>query len=403
VVGHGDRAEAVALGVRDQVRRLDRAVVRVARVHVQVGDDPVPVGEGLRLVPPMRAPAAAGVLVEAIEPLGDVVERSSGRGRPASEGVLRSRRLVVREPEQRRRGELGLRGDVRRVDDRAARGRGLVTQSLQAVGRGNDDRRRPEDLRPRLAGDARSHVDAVAQPDRDRRPRREPGRAEDDRLPALQPAQGAQGGADNREPARRGLDHDAVPLRRGREELGIDPSRDNGECPGETLPRARRDVVVRRDQGVDAGEQTVALRLARREPEALGVDERRGGRRLRLEQCDVRQAGNAGIEAVDDVEVTGAEGRRDTRADADGDTDGGTRGDRDRPGQRDDAVERACLQRSAAREEVRGAGRRREDDDRVAASPERVRDARDVFVRRVRHRPGVRRHEAEAERHGPGL
>ena len=45
VVGDRDRAEALRLGVVEQLVDLDRAVVRPRRVHVQVAEDPVAVGE----------------------------------------------------------------------------------------------------------------------------------------------------------------------------------------------------------------------------------------------------------------------------------------------------------------------------------------------------------------------
>ena len=45
VVGDGDGSEPFGLGVLDQRLRLDRAVVRPVRVHVEVDDDPVAVGE----------------------------------------------------------------------------------------------------------------------------------------------------------------------------------------------------------------------------------------------------------------------------------------------------------------------------------------------------------------------
>ena len=45
VVGDRDRAEAFRLGVVDELGRVDRAVERPRGVHVQVGDDPRPVGE----------------------------------------------------------------------------------------------------------------------------------------------------------------------------------------------------------------------------------------------------------------------------------------------------------------------------------------------------------------------
>ena len=45
VVRDGDRAEALRLGVVDERLRLDRAVVRPVRVHVEIDDDPVAVAE----------------------------------------------------------------------------------------------------------------------------------------------------------------------------------------------------------------------------------------------------------------------------------------------------------------------------------------------------------------------
>ena len=71
VVGDRDRAEPLRLGVVDERRRLDRAVVRVVRVHVQVGDDPLAVGERLGLVGARWPPAPCGVGVEPLEPLGE--------------------------------------------------------------------------------------------------------------------------------------------------------------------------------------------------------------------------------------------------------------------------------------------------------------------------------------------
>ena len=58
VVGDRDRAETFRLGVVDELGRIDRAVVRPRRVHVQVGDDPRPVGERLRLAAARAAGAS---------------------------------------------------------------------------------------------------------------------------------------------------------------------------------------------------------------------------------------------------------------------------------------------------------------------------------------------------------
>ena len=45
VIGDRDRAEALRFGVVEQLVDLDRAVVRPGRVHVQVAEDPVALGE----------------------------------------------------------------------------------------------------------------------------------------------------------------------------------------------------------------------------------------------------------------------------------------------------------------------------------------------------------------------
>ena len=71
VVGDRDRAEPLRLGVVDERARLDRAVVRVVRVHVQVGDDPLAVGERLPLVCACGPPASCGLGVEPLEAFGD--------------------------------------------------------------------------------------------------------------------------------------------------------------------------------------------------------------------------------------------------------------------------------------------------------------------------------------------
>ena len=49
VVGDRDRAEALGLGVVEQIGDVDRAVVRPARVHVEVGEDPVAVARAGRV------------------------------------------------------------------------------------------------------------------------------------------------------------------------------------------------------------------------------------------------------------------------------------------------------------------------------------------------------------------
>ena len=77
-------------------------------------------------------------------------------------------------------------------------------------------------------------------------------------------------------------------------------------------------------------QEPVAVVPSRREAEPLGVDERRGGRGLGLEQRDVRQPGHRRVEPVHDVEVAPAERSGDVRADADRDPDCGAGRDRHR-------------------------------------------------------------------------
>ena len=126
VVGDGDRAEAFRLGVVEQLVDLDRAVVRPGRVHVQVGDDPRPVGERPGLAA-RRAAAGAEARVERVQLARDVGEVADLRPR-------RSRPSAAASP-RRRRG-----GRSRRRRAPAARPRPAAP------------RRRPRPRRPRAAG-----------------------------------------------------------------------------------------------------------------------------------------------------------------------------------------------------------------------------------------------------------
>ena len=72
VVGDGDRSEPLRLGVVDERLRLDRAVVRPVRVHVQVDDDPVAVAERVDVVVRGQAGPATALRHLAV----DLLERS---------------------------------------------------------------------------------------------------------------------------------------------------------------------------------------------------------------------------------------------------------------------------------------------------------------------------------------
>src|SRR5262249_31661120 len=73
VVGHGDPAEPDALGVIEKVLDLDRAVVRPARVQMQVDRDPVAIREWVR-VDAALPPLACEARVHGVELSSDDVE-----------------------------------------------------------------------------------------------------------------------------------------------------------------------------------------------------------------------------------------------------------------------------------------------------------------------------------------
>ena len=124
----------------------------------------------------------------------------------------------------------------------------------------------------------------------------------------------------------------ASPSSRARSRSRSSPGGDDRRRrPGTALARARGDVVARREEPVDPREEPVALVAPRRVAEPLGVDEGRHRRRLGLEQRDVREACDARVEPVHDVEAAAPEGECDVRADADRDSDRRARARRGRP------------------------------------------------------------------------
>ena len=102
VVGDGDRAEALRLGVVDELGRVDRAVERPRGVHVQVGDDPRPVGERVGCAA-LRPPAA---LRQRRVELRRAARRRRRTSWPAAAARARScsaraQRVVLGEPRDR--------------------------------------------------------------------------------------------------------------------------------------------------------------------------------------------------------------------------------------------------------------------------------------------------------------
>ena len=304
VVGDGDRAEPDRLGLVEHVLDLDRAIARPRGVQVEVGEDPLAVGERLirrrcsSLAPPREA------RVELFEVGRDVGEGLALDASPRLLGELAAQRLVLGQPRERRGGELGLLVHARRRGDRGAGGGRLERDAREAVERGDEDRglvrgsRRGFARRGRCArapGRGASPGSSAARRAISSAGRRAPSRA----------AGAARGRRLSRAAARRAATRGrrafASPGRP--EELGVDALLDDPVLAGEAL-RGRVGGLRRgRDERVDAREQPLALRLARRVAEALRREEARHRERARVPQGDVREARQPRLEAVDDVEL----------------------------------------------------------------------------------------------------
>ena len=162
VVGHRDRAEALTLCMGHEGGGLDRAVVGVVRVHVEVDDNPVALGEGLGLLASSRFAAATGFRVVALDELGDDTEILALDLPPSRGGVALARHRILGQTKQCRGSELRLARQAGRLDDRAARRRRLGAQPAEPVGRRDDDRSVLEHLGARTAGERGPHVNAAA-------------------------------------------------------------------------------------------------------------------------------------------------------------------------------------------------------------------------------------------------
>ena len=122
-------------------------------------------------------------------------------------------------------------------------------------------------------------------------------------------------------PADVSIDDEVRLVGRGREPLEIDAGRDDRVRAGKPRRGALGDVVARCKQRVDPGQQAIALVPPWWEAKALRVDEGRRSGGAGLEQRNVRQPRERGVEPVDDVEVAAPQRRRDVRANADGQPD----------------------------------------------------------------------------------
>ena len=320
VVGDRDRAEPLRLGMVEQLVDLDRAVVRPGRVHVQVGEDPGPVGERLA-VASARPLAPAEAAVDVLELPGDggeVLRLGSSSGLPA---LALAQVVVLGKALERGRRKLRLVEHAGRIGERRAGRRRLEAQPSRAGRSWDDDRGFGQHGRAglRLAAGADAHP--VAERQRDPGPGRERLRSQQHRLPAGQLPQRAERRACDGQRPRMQLDRDQLPLRAGPEEVGVDAGRDDPVVTGEALRRRRRSRLRRGDEHVDPGQQLLAQRPPRRVAEPVGREEAGDAERLRVTESQVRDARKPGLEAVDDVEPALLQREPQVRPDADRDAE----------------------------------------------------------------------------------
>ena len=118
--------------------------------------------------------------------------------------------------------------------------------------------------------------------------------------------------------------------------LEVDARGDELVAPREAHRRGGGGLGGGREQGVDAAEQPLALRLPGWIGQPLRREERRDGQRGGVAQGEIREARQARLEPVYDVEAAGGEPERKVRAHADGDAHPAAARDRHRGAERDD-------------------------------------------------------------------
>ncbi len=316
---------------------------------------------------------------------------------------LRAERLVLGQPRQRRRGELGLLLDSRWRRDRGAGRRRLERDARQARrAPGRRSRPRPGSAARLSTVPGRSHACAAAQPRRDRRPSGQLTSSAGRRAPSPAARGGRADAASGR--GRSTGRHSRTTSCRffaGVEELRVDSFRDDPVgSPGKRCAAACAASGERRRARRYASEQPLALRSSpagtraapARRSSQRSVRGHPGARGTRGSAGRARSRGRRrirrGQSAVDRFARTPT-GRPDSAS------------PRDRHGRadRDQRRLRSVVQRAPARGEVGGPVRGREHGHRVAARAERVGDSRHVFVDVVRLRPRKRRDEADAKGH----
>jgi hypothetical protein len=132
--------------------------------------------------------------------------------------------------------------------------------------------------------------------------------------------------------------------------------------------------------------------------------ERGDGEPPRVTECEIREARQAGVVGMHEIEVVRGERESQVGPDSDRDSEAAPPRDRERGPDGHDALERSSFpfepaKRAAALGQVLRTVRGGEDDHLVPADAERLGSAPHVLVDRVRPRPGERRHHADAQSH----
>ena len=273
VVGDRDRAEPLRLGVVDELGRVDRAVERPRGVHVQVGDDPRPVGERVGRRGAARGGASCSDVVELVELGGDVGERAPAPRLARALLLRRAQRVVLGEPRDGRAGELGLR--PRRRSARRSRSRRPAPRAARARARpdpGHEDRGLVQQRRARGAVARGAHVDARRRGRAGSRAARRA--ASSAAAPPPSPGSSRSARSTLRATARsfgRSSTTISVPLRRrARRASRSTPGETTPVVAGEALGRRVARRLREREQRVEPAEQLLALRARRRVREPVG-------------------------------------------------------------------------------------------------------------------------------------
>ena len=166
------------------------------------------------------------------------------------------------------------------------------------------------------------------------------------------------------------LERDHVTLSPGLEEVGVHSDRHEPIVAVEAIGGCGHRLFRGGEERVDPYPQTISSRPPRRVAEPLGREERRRSERVGRCEREIREAREAGLEAVDDVEAPSAEREREVRANAHRDSDVRPPRDRDRRPDRDHVLVDSAVQGSTPGEEIARSRGRREHRDLVAEPAE---------------------------------